>query len=82
MTYLATRSLTGSPGDYVNRHNLHVPLARHTATDKSAIGWVLIANSSNCLISPVWLASIAEGDSMINVVTLRYFTSGERRRRR
>ena len=26
----------------------------------SAIGWVMIANSSNCLISPVWLASVEE----------------------
>ena len=34
--------------------------------DMSAIGWVMIANSSNCVISPGWLASIAEGDSIIN----------------
>ena len=31
----------------------------------------MIANSSNCLISPGWLASSAEGDSIINA-TLRY----------
>ena len=45
----------------MNRHNL--PLAWHAATDTSAIGWVMIAYSSNCLISQEWLASIAEGDS-------------------
>ena len=39
----------------------------------SAIGWVMIAYSSNCLISQEWLASIAEGDSIINA-TLLYFT--------
>ena len=55
----------------MNRHNL--PLARHAATDMSAIGWVMIAYSSNCLISQGWLASIVEGDSIINV-TLLYFT--------
>ena len=48
----------------MNRHNLS--LAWHAATDMSAIGWVMIANSSDCLISPGWLASIAEGDSIIN----------------
>ena len=58
----------------MNRHNL--PLTWHAATDMSAIGWVMIANSSNCLISPGWLASIAEGDSIINA-TLVYFTSIE-----
>ena len=52
----------------MNRHNL--PLARHAATDMSAIGWAMIANSSNCLISPVWLASIVEGDSIINAALL------------
>ena len=40
----------------------------------SAIGWVMIAYSSNCLISQEWLASIAEGDSIINA-TLLYFTN-------
>ena len=30
----------------------------------------MIANSSNCLISPGWLASIAEGDSIINATLL------------
>ena len=55
----------------MNRHNL--PLAWHAATDMSAIGWVMIANSSNCLISQEWLASVAEGDSIINA-TLGYFT--------
>ena len=55
----------------MNRHNL--PLAWHAATDMSAIGWVMIAYSSNCLISQEWLASIAEGDSIINT-TLLYFT--------
>ena len=34
----------------------------------------MIAYSSNCLISPGWLASIAEGDSIINA-TLLYFTT-------
>ena len=55
----------------MNRHNL--PLAWHAATDMSAIGWVMIAYSSNCLISQEWLASIAEGDSIIKA-TLLYFT--------
>ena len=55
----------------MNRHNL--PLAWHAATDMSAIGWVMIAYSSNCLISQEWLASTAEGDSIINA-TLLYFT--------
>ena len=55
----------------MNRHNL--PLAWHAATDMSAIGWVMIAYSSNCFISQEWLASIAEGDSIINA-TLLYFT--------
>ena len=55
----------------MNRHNL--PLAWHAATDMSAIGWVMIANSSDCLISQEWLASIAESDSIINA-TLLYFT--------
>ena len=52
------------------RHNL--PLTRHAATDVSmnAISWVMIANSSNCLISPGWLASFAEGDSIINATLL------------
>ena len=50
------KSLTGLPGDYVNRHNL--PLARHAAMDMSATGWIMIANSLNCLI--------AEDDSIIN----------------
>ena len=36
----------------------------------SAIGWVMIAYSSNCLISQEWLASIAEGDSIINATLL------------
>ena len=52
----------------MNRHNL--PLAWHAATDMSAIGWAMIANSSNCLISQEWLASIAEGDSIINATLL------------
>ena len=34
----------------------------------------MIAYSSNCLISQEWLASIAEGDSIINA-TLLYFTN-------
>ena len=55
----------------MNRHNL--PLARHAATDMSAIGWVMIAYSSNCLISPGWLASIAEGDSTLNATLLYYY---------
>ena len=49
-------------------HNL--PLAWHAATDMSAIGWVMIAYSSNCLISQEWLASIAEDDSIINATLL------------
>ena len=56
----------------MNRHNL--PLAWHAATDMSAIGWVMIANGSDCLISPGWMASIAEDDSIINA-TLLYFTN-------
>ena len=55
----------------MNRHNL--PLAWHAATDMSAIGSVMIAYRSNYLISQEWLASIAEGDSIINA-TLLYFT--------
>ena len=56
----------------MHRHNL--PLAWHTATDMSAIGWVMIAYSPNCLISPGWLASIAEeGDSIINA-TFYFYT--------
>ena len=39
----------------------------------SAIGWVMIANSSDCLISQEWLASIAEVDSIINATLLFYF---------
>ena len=54
----------------MNRHNL--PLAWHAATDMSAIGWVMIANSSNCLISQEWLGSVAEGDSIINATLLTY----------
>ena len=54
----------------MNRHNLS--LAWHAAMDMSAIGWVMIANSSNCLISPGRLASIGEGDSIINATSL-YF---------
>ena len=54
----------------MNRHNL--PLAWHAATDMSVIGWVMIAYSSNCLISPGWLASVAEGDSIINAALLYY----------
>ena len=52
----------------MNRHNL----AWHAATDMSAIGWVMIAYSSNCLISQEWLASVAEGDSrpIINATLL------------
>ena len=42
--------------------------------DMGAIGWVMIAYSSNCLISQEWLASIAEGDSIINA-TLLYLLS-------
>ena len=47
----------------MNRHNL--PLARHGL---SAIGLVMIAYSLNCLKRPGLLASIAEGDSIINTV--------------
>ena len=52
----------------MNRHSL--PLAWNAAMDMSAIGWVMIAYSSNCLISKGWLASIAEGDSIINATLL------------
>ena len=52
----------------MNRHNL--PLAWHAATDMGAIGWVMIAYSSNCLLSQEWLASISEGDSIINATLL------------
>ena len=38
--------------------------------DMSAIGWVMIAYSLNCLISPLWLASIVAGDSIINTTLL------------
>ena len=31
---------------------------------------VMIANSSNCVKSPGWLASIAEGNSIINATLL------------
>ena len=48
----------------MNRHKL--TFARNAATDMSAIGCVMIANSSNCIISPLCLASIAEGDSLVN----------------
>ena len=51
----------------MNKHNLQ--LARHAATDMSAVGWVKIANSY-CLISSVWLTSVAEGDSVINATEL------------
>ena len=57
----------------MNRHNL--PLAWHAATDMSAIGWVMIAYSSNCLISEEWLASIAEGDSITNVTLLYQYNA-------
>ena len=52
----------------MNRH--YLPLAWHAAADMSAIGWVMIAYSSNCLISQEWLASIVEGDSIINATLL------------
>ena len=55
----------------MNRHNL--PLAWHAAMDMSAIGWGMIAYSSNCLISQEWLASIAEGDSIINATLLFFY---------
>ena len=52
----------------MNRHSL--ALAWNAAMDMSAIGWVMIAYSSNCLISKGWLASIAEGDRIINAILL------------
>ena len=52
----------------MNRHSLS--LAWHAATEMSAIGWVMIAYSSNCLIGQGWLASIAEVDSIINATIL------------
>ena len=54
----------------MNKHDL--PLTRHAATDMSAIGWVMTAYSPNCLISPEQLASMAEGDSIINATGLTY----------
>ena len=56
----------------MNRDNL--PLAWYAATDMSAIGWVMIAYGSNCLISQEWLASFAEGDSIINATLLYYLS--------
>ena len=50
----------------------NLPLTWHAATDMSAIGWVMIAYSSNCLISPEWLTLIAEGDSIINATLYIY----------
>ena len=47
-------------------------VSSHAAMGMSAIGWLLIAYSSNCLISLGWLASIVEGDSIIKG-TLLYF---------
>ena len=48
--YLAMLSLTGLPGGLSEQTQ---PTTRwHAAMDMSAIGWVMIANSSNCLISP------------------------------
>ena len=44
------------------RHNL--PSLGMQGRNLSATSWELIAYSSNCLISPGWLASIAEGDSV------------------
>ena len=52
----------------MNKHNL--PLAWHAATDMSAIGWGTDCTGSNCLISPMWLASIVEGDGIINATLL------------
>ena len=54
----------------MNRHNL--PLTSHAVMGMSATGWVMKANSSNFLISPVWLSSVAEGDSrpIINATLL------------
>ena len=47
-------------------NRLNLPLAWHAATDMSAIGW----SNDCCLISQEWLASIAEGDSIINATLL------------
>ena len=52
------------PGDSVNRHNL--PLARHTATDMTTIGWGNYCKQFKQSRKPGWLASIVEGDSIIN----------------
>ena len=54
----------------MNRHNL--PFARHAATNTNAIGWVMIAKGSNCFISQGWMASIAEGDSIINATLISF----------
>ena len=42
--------------------------------DMGAIGWVMIAYSSNCFISQEWLASTAGGDSIINATLLYLLT--------
>ena len=55
----------------MNRHKQ--PIARHAAANMSAIGWVMIAYSSNCFINSGWLASIVEGDSIITQLYLLYY---------
>ena len=54
----------------MNRHNL--PLAWHAATDMSAIGCIQFKLSHKP--GPEWLASIAEGNSIINATLLYNFT--------
>ena len=58
----------------MNRYNL--PLTWHAVTEMSAIGWVMIAYNTTCLISPLWLASIAEDGSIINATLLNPCTAG------
>ena len=52
----------------MNRHNL--PLARHAATDTSPIGWGNDCTQFKLSHKPAWLASIEEGDSIINTTLL------------
>ena len=59
---------------YLAMLSLRLACRGHAAMDMSTIhiGWVLTVYSWNCLISPGWLASIAEGDSIINATLLYY----------
>ena len=55
----------------MKRHNL--PFGRHAATDRSATGWGNDCKQFKLSHEPRGLASIVEGDSIINA-TLLYFT--------